>query len=262
MKNKKLIIGIIAGVVVLVAAGVGGFLIYKNQHPATAAVAGQQGSRNFGGTQNANFRLASGKILSVSGSDLIIDSGTAQSLVTTDANTKVAGTTVSDLNTVVQVGNLVSLQLQTDNTTNIKTVTVVTKEDPSNLTAFRGGFGSQGGSGFRPSGAAQGGNGQTNAAARRQQLSRGGSGNGANANQVFGTISAISGTTITITVGLPNPSTTPTVTPTTQQYDISGSTFKVMKTLSVSDLQQGETVQAVGTLQGSGQILAQTITVQ
>jgi len=260
--NKKVLIIIISAAILLAVIGTGVyFFVIKPQATAAAKaidgnVAGQSRQGNF-----ANFKNISGKVLSITSTDLIVDSGSAQSDVIWDSNTRLTGNVLSDQATILAVGNTVSI-----NFTAVNGVNQATKVSKIDLAAF--------GPSQTPGQNAQG-NGSANGGSRRGNGGNGGTdGNGVvrptTRTSYTGTVTAVNGNTLTITVnqfggfgrGQTGSSGTPSPTPASMDFDISTAKFFSVVTKTINDIKQGDTVQISGTLQTNQQVIARNIVIE
>ncbi len=148
IENKKIMVGVcVAAVVVLVGAGfVYAKFFTQSKPPVTSNTVGQ----NLPGTTGRNaLSSIQGKILSISGKTIVVDSQRGQTSATLDDKTMVTETVSSTPVRVIKEGTLVSIRytMGQDNTMKVLSVTTVsetqfTQETPSN--------------GSQPSGGAQG----------------------------------------------------------------------------------------------------------
>jgi len=261
MKKKIIIIAII---VLIVLAGAGTavyFLVIKPRQDASSG--NNNTNRNF---NFANFSNISGKVLSISATDMIVDGAMAQSQVVWDTNTRITGNSKSDQANVLVVGNTVTVNF-TDNT-DPKVATKITKID---ITAFN-----QSGT---PNQADQPN--QNNVNFRRGNWNNGNTGNSGaprangpvrqmNRTVVTGTISAIDDKTFTITVSNfggfnrnGNPPQNDSIDSNqTFSFDPSTTQFFIMQTKSITDIKVQDTLQVTGTLQSDQKTLARNIIIE
>jgi hypothetical protein len=269
--NKKILIICLIVIAILAAAGGGIFYYLSSQQNVQSA--NQNGATdNFGqnGFRN-NIKSVSGKVLAITEKNLIVDAGTAQSDVVWDATTQIIGNIASTQAEVLKPGNTVSINF-TAAANGARTATTITKID---LTAANGEFGIMPSGGF-PNG---GGNPNTNpntnpnGATRRgnpQGGQAGQNGNGPVRNNInrtsyTGTINAVNGSTVSITVTNTfnrAPSGSPTPTPETLDFNIDSAIYKISETKKITDIVKGDTLQIIGTLQANQQVLARRITIE
>ena len=121
--NKKIIIISTSVVGVVAIAAVASYFIFFNNQTANQNLT-NFGPQNF---NNANFRNLTGKVISVSSTDLIIDTPSAQSDVVTDNTTRITGNVVVDKSQILTVGNTVNINFQDNN--GVKSATKITKID-------------------------------------------------------------------------------------------------------------------------------------
>jgi hypothetical protein len=237
MKNKKIIIaGVVIVVVIFITAGAVVFFVTRSNSQGQTA-----GASTTGGPQGANFRNfrgVQGSIVSVTGADMILDSGSnGQALVSINDQTSIQKSVVSDQATVLAPGNTVTIRYTNDNGS--FKATVISKVDPAQNSEQN--FQGNANGGFR-NGGPRTFNGQVGGPA----------GDAQGLQMMFGKVDSVADGKLTLTSQDGNTKTT---------FAISAATYSVTQKGTTADLVSGAKVQVTGT-DSAGKILARTVVVE
>ena len=248
MKNKKIIAAVVVILVIIVAAaGAVVYLATRGNTPGQTAGITVFGNGPEGGNFR-NFRGIQGTIVSVTGSDLILDGGTSgQALVSINDQTSIQKSVSSDQATVLTPGNTVTVRYT--NANNIFNATTISRVDPALITVPGNNQPGNGqnfqtnGYGFRSGEVPRNFNGQTGGPAGD---------NSQRSLVMFGKVDSVADGKLVLTSQDGNTKTT---------FDISAASYTVTQKGTAADLSSGAKVQVTGNDSG-GKIVARMLTLE